>query len=310
MGKASRTKRDGTRQQKIAAQRAAARRAEIRNRVLMVSGVTIVIIAVVLTFVVVKLNSKSGTTASGVSNGPTGAALASVVTDTTSVPASTLDKVGAGSGVSALPVTLKGGSPLTSGGKPEVLYMGAEYCPYCAAERWAMVVALSRFGTFSGLSTVHSGNNSGEPYPNTPTWTFLHATYTSKYLVFTHVEMQTNIPTSGGTSYTTLQTPTSAQQALLAKYDAPPYVPSADNGAIPFIDLGNEYMISGASFSPQVLQGKSWSQIATALQDPTSPIAEAVDGTANYLTATICKLTGNQPATACTPVVKQLEAKL
>jgi thiol-disulfide isomerase/thioredoxin len=310
MGKASRTKRDGTRQQKIAAQRAAARRAEIRNRVLMVSGVTVVIIAVVLAFVVVKLNSKSGTTASGVSNGPTGAALASVVTDTTSVPASTLDKVGAGSGVSALPVTLKGGSPLTSGGKPEVLYMGAEYCPYCAAERWAMVVALSRFGTFSGLSTVHSGNNSGEPYPNTPTWTFLHATYTSKYLVFSHVEMQTNIPTSGGTSYTTLQTPTSAQQALLAKYDAPPYVPSADNGAIPFIDLGNEYMISGASYSPQVLQGKSWSQIATALQDPTSPIAEAVDGTANYLTATICKLTGNQPATACTPVVKQLEAKL
>jgi thiol-disulfide isomerase/thioredoxin len=310
MGKASRTKRDGTRQQKIAAQRAAARRAEIRNRVLIISGVTVVIIAVVLAFVVVKLNSKSAASASGVSNGPTGAALSSVVTDTTSVPASTLDKVGAGSGVSALPVTLKGGSPLTSGGKPEVLYMGAEYCPYCAAERWAMVVALSRFGTFSGLSTVHSGNNSGEPYPNTPTWTFLHATYTSKYLVFSHVEMQTNIPTSGGTSYTTLQTPTSAQQALLAKYDAPPYVPSADNGAIPFIDLGNEYMISGASYSPQVLQGKSWSQIATALQDPTSPIAEAVDGTANYLTATICKLTGNQPATACTPVVKQLEAKL
>jgi len=310
MGKASRTKRDGTRQQKIAAQRAAARRAEIRNRVLMVSGVTVVIIAVVLAFVVVKLNSKSGTTASGVSNGPTGAALSSVVTDTTSVPASTLDQVGAGSGVSALPVAIKGGSPLTSGGKPEVLYIGAEYCPFCAAERWAMVVALSRFGTFSGLSTVHSGNNSGEPYPNTPTWTFLHATYTSKYLTFSPVEMETNIPTSGGQGYTTLQTPTSAQQALLTKYDAPPYVPSADNGAIPFIDFGNKYMISGASYSPQVLQGKSWSEIATALKDPTSPIAKAVDGAANYLTATICKLTGNQPATACTPVVKQLEAKL
>src|SRR5450755_902816 len=248
MGKASRTKRDGTRQQKIAAQRAAARRAEIRNRVLIVSGVTVVIIAVVLAFVVVKLNSKSAATASGVSNGPTGAALSSVVTDTTSVPASTLDKVGAGSGVSALPVILKGGSPLTSGGKPEVLYMGAEYCPYCAAERWAMVVALSRFGTFSGLSTVHSGNNSGEVYPNTPTWTFLHTTYSSRYLVFSHVEMQTNIPTSGGTSYTTLQTPTSAQQALLAKYDAPPYVSSADQGAIPFIDFGNKYMLSGASY--------------------------------------------------------------
>ena len=188
--------------------------------------------------------------------------------------------------------------------------MGAEYCPFCAAERWAMVVALSRFGTFSGLSTVHSGNNAGEVFPNTPTWTFAKSHYTSKYLTFTPVETQTNIPTSNGQSYTTLQTPTSAQQALLAKYDAPPYVASADSGAIPFIDFGNKYMLSGASYSPSVLQGKSWSQIASALKDPTSPIAKAVDGTANYLTATICKLTGNQPATACTPVVKQLEAKL
>jgi len=167
-------------------------------------------------------------------------------------------------------------------------------------------VVLSRFGTFSGLSTVHS--SSTDQYPNTSTWTFVHATYTSKYLTFTPVELETNIPSGQG--YTALQTSTSAQQALLAKYDAPPYVPSADNGAIPFIDFGNKYMISGASYSPQVLQGKSWSEIATALKDPTSPIAKAVDGAANYLTATICELTGNQPATACTPVVKQLEAKL
>jgi len=309
MGKASRAKRDGTRREKIAAQQAAARRAEVRNKVLMFSGVVVVIIAVVVGFVVFKANSKPQV-ASGTSNGPTGTALASVVTDTTSVPASTLNKVGAGSGVNALPLTIKGGTPLTSGGKPEMLYMGAEYCPYCAAERWAMVVALSRFGTFSGLSTVHSG--SADTFANTPTWTFYKSTYTSKYLTFTPVEMQTNVETqtSSGTSYTTLQTPTSAQQALLAKYDAPPYVASANAGAIPFIDFGNKYMLSGASYSPQILQGMTWSQIATALKDPTSPVAQAVDGTANYLTATICKLTGNQPASACTPVVKQLEAKV
>jgi Domain of unknown function (DUF929) len=311
MGKASRAKRDGTRRERVAAQQAAARRAEIRNKVLMFSGVVVVIIAVVVSFVVVKANSKPhASTASGVSNGPVGTALANVVTDTTSVPASTLNQVGAGSGVSARPLTITGGTPLTSGGKPEVLYMGAEYCPYCAAERWAMVVALSRFGTFSGLSTVHSG--SADQFPNTPTWTFYKSTYTSKYLTFTPVEMQTNIPTqtSSGASYTTLQTPTSAQQALLAKYDAPPYVASSSAGSIPFIDFGNKYMLSGSSYSPSVLQGKTWSQIAVALKDPTSPIAKAVDGTANYLTATICKLTGNQPAAACTPVVKKLEAKI
>ncbi|HEY2519870.1 MAG TPA: DUF929 family protein [Streptosporangiaceae bacterium] len=308
MGKASKAKRQGsTRQQRIAAQRAVARRAEIRNRILIVSGSVVVVIAIVLAFVLVKVNSNGKSSASSSANGPTGTALATVVKNTTTVPASTLDSVGAGSGVTGLPKPITG-SALTSGGKPEVLYMGAEYCPFCAAERWGMVVALSRFGTFKNLSTTHSA--SGDEFPNTATWTFYKSSYTSKYLAFSPVEMQTNKLASGGQSYTTLQTPTAAQNALLAKYDAPPYVASADKGAIPFVDIGNKYMISGASFSPQVLQGKTWSQIATALKNPSSPIAKAVDGTANYITAAICKVTGNQPASACTPAVKKLEAKL
>jgi hypothetical protein len=256
---------------------------------------------------VFKANAKPGSSSGGVSNGPTGTALASVVSNTTSVPASVLEAVGAGSGVTNPPKPISG-SPLTSGGKPEVFYIGAEYCPFCAAERWSMVVALSRFGTFSGLSTVHSSATNGagtaEPDPNTPTWTFVHATYTSKYLTFTPVEEQTNVPDSSTGTYTQLQKPTSAQQALVAKYDA------ASQGAIPFVDFGNKYMLSGASYNPQVLSGKSWSQIASALKTPSSPIAQAVDGTANYITAAICKLTNNQPASACTPAVQKLEAKL
>ncbi len=82
------------------------------------------------------------------------------------------------------------GTALTSGGKPEVLYLGGEYCPYCAAQRWAMVNALSRFGTFSGLTTTHSSSTDVDP--NTPTWTFYKSTYTSNYLVFTPVEEYTN----------------------------------------------------------------------------------------------------------------------
>ena len=308
MGKASKAKRQGsTRQQRIAAQRAAARRAEIRNRILIVSGSVVVIIAVVLAFVLVKVNSNGKSSTSSSANGPTGAALATVFENTTTVPASTLNSVGAGSGVTGLPKPITG-SALTSGGKPEVLYMGAEYCPYCAAERWGMVVALSRFGTFKNLSTTHSA--SGDQFPNTATWTFYKSSYTSKYLTFSPVEMETNKVASGGQGYTALQTPTAAQNALLAKYDAPPYVTAANKGAIPFLDIGNKYMISGSSFSPQVLQGKTWGQIATALKDPSSPIAKAVDGTANYITAAICKVTGNQPASACTPAVKKLEAKL
>ena len=33
-------------------------------------------------------------------------------------------------------------------------------------------------------------------------------------------------------------------------------------------------------------------------------------GNANYMTAGICKLTNNQPASACTPAIQALESKL
>ena len=313
MGKASRTKVDSSRREKIAAQRAAERRAEQRRRILIASGAIVVVIAVVVAFIVVKANSKPGSSTS--SNGPTGSALASVVSDVTGVPASTLDKIGDGGGaVTAKPSAITGGKALTANGKPEVLYMGAEYCPYCAAERWSMIVALNRFGTFSGLSTVHSSsvNGSGgtEPYPNTPTWTFHGSTYTSKYVTFTPVEMETNIPDKSNGGYTNLETPTKDQQALLNKYDVPPYVPSGSNGAIPFIDFGNKYLIAGASYNPQVLTGLSWAQIASDLKNPDSDVAKAIGGSANYMTAVICKMTGDQPASACTSAIKSLEASL
>lgn len=312
MGKASRTKVDSTRREKIAAQRVAARRAEQRRRILIASGSVVVVLAIVVAFIVIKLNSSPATDNSP--NGPTGAALASVVTNVTSVPASTLDTVGDGNGAFTGKIqTIKpAGAPLTTNGKPEMLYMGAEYCPYCAAARWAMIVALSRFGTFSGLQTVHSaaanGAGQAEPDPNTPTWTFVHSTYTSKYLSFTPVELQTNIPDTTSGSYTNLQKPTNAQQALLTKYDAAPYTSEA--GAIPFIDFGNKYLSIGSPYNPGVLSGLSWSTIAADLHNPNSAVAQAVNGTANYFTAAICKMTGNQPASACTATVQSLESSL
>jgi len=309
MGRASRTNVGSSRRERIAAQRAAERRAEQRRRILIASGAIVAVVAIVLVIIVIKPGSNKGTNTA--SNGPTGSALASVVSDVTSVPASTLDKIKDGSGqVTTKPATISG-TALTANGKPEMLYMGAEYCPYCAAERWSMIVALSRFGTFSGLTTTHSasvnGAGSSEPYQNTPTWTFHGASYTSQYVTFTPVEMQTNVPDKSTGSYTNLETPTKAQQALLNKYDVPPYVPSGSQGAIPFVDFGNKYLVAGASYNPQVLSGLTWAQIASDLKNPDSNVAKAIGGTANYMTAAICKMTGNQPASACTAAVQSLE---
>jgi Domain of unknown function (DUF929) len=318
MGKASRTK-EPDRRARIAAQRAAAQRAEQRKRIYIAGGSILAVIIVVLAFVIIKANTKgsssSNSTAGTGISGPTGAALTSLVKDVTSVPAATLNTVGTGSGqVTATPFTLSPKQPaLTASGKPEMLYMGAEYCPFCAAERWAMVVALSRFGTFTGLATTHSavtdGQGDQEVDPNTPTWTFLRANYTSPYLTFGHVEMNTNIPDPSTGGYTNLQTPNTAQNALIDKYDNAPYS-KAEAGSIPFIDFGNKYLVVGASYNPQVLAGKTWAQVAAALTDSSSQIAQAVDGTANYITAAICGMTGNQPATVCTTQIQTLEKQL
>ncbi len=174
MGKASRTKVDVSRREKIAAQRAAERRAEQRRRILIATGSIVVVLAIVVAFIVVKANSKPSASASSTSNGPTGTALTSVINDVTSVPASTLDKVGSGAFTGKIQTITPAAAPLAANGKPELLYMGAEYCPYCAAVRWAMIVALSRFGTFSGLQhrPLVATHRRCRPYPNTPTWTF------------------------------------------------------------------------------------------------------------------------------------------
>ena len=297
-----------------------ARQGAQRTRIFVAVGVVIVVAAIALTFILIKLNAKTTTpppAAAATSSGHPSTAPTAVVDKVTSVPASALNTVGSGGGAFTGKIQAISGNPapLTASGKPELLYIGAEYCPYCAAERWAMIVAMSRFGTFSGLATVKSAVTNGageqEPFPGTPTWTFAHARYSSQYLAFSEVELSTNIPDTSTGGYTALQTPTSAEQALLNKYDAPPYVPSpAYSGSIPFLDFGNKYVSIGAGYDPGVLSGLSWSTIAGDLSNPDSPVAKAVDGTANNLTAAICSMTGNKPATACTATVRSLEPQL
>jgi hypothetical protein len=96
-----------------------------------------------------------------------------------------------------------------------------------------------------------------------------------------------------------LDTPTAEQQQVLDKYNAAPFVPASDAGSIPFVDFGNRALVSGSSFSPQLLAGKTADQIAAALSDPSDPIAKAVDGTANAFTALLCQMTDGQPGNVC-----------
>ncbi len=264
-----------------------------QRRIAMAGAAVVVVLAAVVFMVVTKVAGGSGKVAAAPSTSTDAAAAVEALT---SVPASTLDQVGQGD-VTTLPTPVTGEPVLTKDGKPLIVYIGAEYCPYCAAQRWAVVVALSRFGTFSDMTFTHSAGPP-EVFPNTPTPTFHGTGYTSDHLVFQGVETQSNVVK--GNTYEPLDKLTSQQQELLKKYDAPPYVPQESAGAIPFLDLGNTFVITGSSYDPTVLKDKSAIEIADALSDPSSPIAKAIGGAANSLTTGICKLTNNQPGDVCT----------
>jgi thiol-disulfide isomerase/thioredoxin len=252
-------------------------------------------LVIVLVLVIALVRNSGSSSSSGALRSPAPAALVAKVRGVTDA---TINTVGQGSVTTAqMPTPSKDTSPLTKAGKPEMLYLGAEYCPYCATERWAMVNALSRFGTFTGLNVTRS-SASDQP-ASIPTFSFYQSTYTSQYLAFTSIETQTN--KFNGSTYGTLETPTAAQSAIVTANDP--------NGSIPFIDIGGKYITTDATYDFSVLQGKTWDEIAAELTN--SATTKGVVGAANAITAAICKVTNNKPTNVCTqPAIAALQTKL
>jgi hypothetical protein len=250
------------------------------------------------------------------SSGPADPALARLITEVTTVPASLVGSGGAGTySGELLPPDSLGNSasgsiplvegfpsptganvgPLFSGGKPEILYVATEYCPYCVAQSWPLIVALSRFGEFSGLSTSRSPTF--ENFPPIDGWTFYGASYKSSYLAFAPVETYSNVLVSrtadpdAPTSYHRLQRLTTAEQAVFHAFDV--------GGQTPFIDFAGQATALGTDILPTTLTGLTWSQIAADLRRPASSAGAAILFSAAVLTAELCQLTGNRPAAAC-----------
>jgi len=164
-----------------------------RRRVLLATGAIGVVIVIIAVLVFVKLTGSDDTTTAASPKAGTAALPAAVLKDLTSVPTSVSDTIGAAA-AQTVPQSIKAPA-LTDNGKPKVLYVGAEYCPYCAAERWPMVVALSRFGTWTGLAGSES--SAKDVFPSTQTLSFHGAKFTSDYLSFAGYETQTNQQVNG-----------------------------------------------------------------------------------------------------------------
>ncbi|HME18752.1 MAG TPA: DUF929 family protein [Nitrososphaerales archaeon] len=170
------------------------------------------------------------------------------------------------------------GVPFTVNGKPLVVYIGADYCQFCAAQRWSLVLTLMRFGNITGLEYMSSSPGEGDY----ATFTFENASYASPYFVFQGFEMQNR-------NGQPLQTVPSNYTAAFAQYQS----------SFPFLNFGNTRVISGALWPPTALGGDSWTTVYNAIRTG-NPLGTQIKAGANVMTALICKLTGNQPSSVCT----------
>lgn len=181
-----------------------------------------------------------------------------------------------------------GGSSLTSGGKPVVLFVGADYCPYCAIQRWGLILALMRFGSFTGLSYMTSNADATD----WATFTFHGSSYSSSYVVFAGYEEydRSNLP---------LDTVPSGYSTAYSTYGS----------GYPFLDFAGTYVIAGAllpsgvsdylGYLNSMVAGQSWAQINAAVSNSTNPLGNLIRGDANVITAIICKVTSGAPSSVC-----------
>lgn len=250
-------------------------------------GTVIVVIVAVVAFMIAA-NGNSADASIGKPVSP------AILNQVVGVSPSVLAAVGAGKLENGSPIPAPyykiSGTALTLNGKPEVLYIGGDFCPYCAADRWSMVNALSRFGSFSHLTYMRSAATDG----NLVTFTFHGSSYSSKYIAFKGIE-------NADRNDNPLDPLTPQEQQLLT---------TLGHSGYPFLDFAGQYANDApnaypSGFDPNVLSGKSWTQVAAALSNPTDPITEGLIGNANSITAAVCKVTGGKPSSACaTPTIR------
>ncbi len=275
-------------ERQAAKERAAALATRRRRQRLLGFGSIILAVVIVVVLVVVKVGGGGGSTGASEVSPAAGTPIPAAITSKlASVPLSTLTDAPS-SGITTSPGTIDD-ADLTADGKPDLLYVGAEFCPICATERWAMYVALSKFGTFSQQpGQIHSALRDGD----ISTLTFYKSTYHSPYFTFTPVETTTNQP--AGDYYVSLQTPTAAQQKLWTSHT---------DQSFPWVDFGGKTELTSAQYDPSVLEGVSFASIAKDIGNNSTVIGADIDASAKVLVQTICStLSGNKPASVCRAV--------
>jgi hypothetical protein len=263
--------------ERIAAQRAAQQRSDRKRNLLMAGGGVLAVVLVIGGIVFAGISSKKSTS----SVHPVLPA-SSTVTNAIAAAVPLTSAAGTLSTVTGPPKSITGAALTGASGKPEVLYIGAEFCPYCGVTRWPLAIALSRFGTFTGLQTTYSAADDTAG-PNTPTLDFRNASYKSNYIDFDGIEYEDGAQKVIGTL-------TTAQQTLFQ---------NVGGGAFPFIDFGGKWVQSGASYPTATLAGLTPDAVAAQITNSSGKIGSTIQASADVFTAAICEMDGGKPASVC-----------
>jgi hypothetical protein len=270
--------------ERLAAERASQQRAARNRNILIVGTSTVAVIAVIVVIVVVGLSKNNGTSSAN-AIAPAAASITDVITKAAGDTSANPDF----SGITGPPKSLSGSGLNGSGGHPEVLYVGGEFCPNCAATRWPLAIALSRFGTLSNLKQTTSSEGS------LATLSFQGSSYTSQYIDAVLKEKE-------GQKREEIDSLTSSEQNLFSTI--------GQNG-YPFIDFGGKWAQVGTLLNPNDFSGKSHADIVKAIDDPNSKLGKEIRAGADVYTAVICETTNNQPSTVCSSQgVKAAESAL
>ncbi len=222
--------------------------------------------------------------------------------------------------------SVKNVNPITVNGKLSVVYLGSITCIFCGENRWAMALALSRFGNFTYLFKGYSSLGDQD----VPTLYWSPATYSdagftfgsfynSRYINF--IAMENTEPISQGFSlqpFATMQQEVNATDNK-AYIDAFHYILELNNfQGTPYTIWGN-YQVGGAdavvfgNSTPQTnklpLTYMTHNQVLAQLAAPRDQFSYSEYAAADLYVAMICKsMNNNASVSACQlPAIQKIE---
>jgi hypothetical protein len=222
-------------------------------------------------------------------------------------------------------------APLVIGGKPSVIYIGAISCVYCAENRWAMALALSRFGSFASLYKGYSSLGDADVptlYWDADNYASNGAAdygdhYSSSYINFFSAEYATNI--SKGFAFVNSADPIGyfvAHAPNQSYMQAMNFMNSTDAFAgTPFtfwgttINTGADAVVFGTPVANQSaslppLTYMTHQQIIGQLSSLNNTFATEEYAAADVYVAETCPAIGNSAPVCSLPAIKSLESIL